>query len=228
MTKKLSFKDTLTVPYLLLTVGFVVCLIIANLTEIKTVDLGWLKITAGVIVFPISYIINDCVVEVYGFAKARLMIWIGFAMAIAVALMLQLAIMLPGGDEWSHQQAMQDIYGSTPRIMAASFTAFLAGSMINAWVMNRMKLASPRGGFRLRAIVSTLWGEGADSTIFFPVAFAGVLSWETIISLILTQTLLKTAYEILILPVTVRVVRALKHVEGTDFTFSPLSVENEE
>lgn len=218
MEEKTNRRATLSVAYLLLSIGFVVCLIVANLTEIKTVDLGWFKITAGVIVFPISYMINDCVVEVYGFAKARLLIWIGFAMALAVALLLQLALCLPGSDEWQHQQAMESIYGTVPRIMFASFIAFLAGSMINAYVMSRMKARGSRGGFGVRAIISTLWGEGTDSCIFFPIAFAGTLSWSAIASLIVTQTLLKTIYEIIILPVTMRVVKALKRYEGTVVT----------
>ena len=215
-------KKLFSLPYLLLTVSFVVCLIIANLTEIKTIDLGWFTITAGVIVFPISYIINDCVVEVYGFARARLMIWVGFFMSLAVALLLQLAIAMPGSDNWEHQEAMAAIYGGVPRIMIASFTAFLSGSMINAYVMSRMKArvkgSGAKGTFGLRAILSTVWGEGTDSLIFFPIAFGGILPVSDIVSLIVTQTLLKTVYEIVILPVTVRVVRYLKHSEGTDVT----------
>lgn len=212
----------LTVPYLLMSVLFIVCLIVSNLTEIKTVDVGWFTITAGVVVFPISYIINDCVVEVYGFGKARLMIWLGFAMSLLVALLLNVAIWLPGGADWQQQAALEAIYGSVPRIMMASFAAFLVGSMTNAYVMSRMKaVASERSrsssrSFSVRAIVSTLWGEGADSLIFFPIAFGGVLPWVTIVNLIITQALLKTAYEILILPVTIRVVGWLKRVEGID------------
>lgn len=211
-------RPTLSITYLLLTVTFVVCLIIANLTEIKTVDLGWFTITAGVIVFPVSYIINDCVVEVYGFGRARLMIWLGFVMSLAVALLLQVAIWLPGAPEWHLQDAMQSIYGAVPRIMAASFIAFLAGSFINAYVMSRMKArrANGQGGFKVRAILSTILGEGVDSIIFFPIAFAGYLSFDVIISLIVTQTLLKTLYEVLILPVTVKAVHHIKKIEETD------------
>jgi len=215
-------KKYLSLPYLVLTVMFVVCLIVANLTEIKTVDVGWFTITAGVIVFPVSYIINDCVVEVYGFARARLMIWLGFFMSLAVALMLQVAIWLPGSAEWTLQDDMNNIYGAVPRIMAASFAAFLVGSMINAYVMSRMKAArgGRKGAFGLRAIVSTIGGEGADSVIFFPAAFGGVLPLTTIVSLIVTQTLLKTVYEIAILPVTIRAVRYIKSLEGGDVTDS--------
>ena len=214
----------LSVTFLLLTVTFCVCLIVSNLMEIKTVDLGPLTITAGVIVFPISYILNDCIVEVYGFAKARLVIWIGFGMNLLVSLLLQLGIILPGADSWAGQDAMEMIFGAVPRIFAASFVAFLCGSMVNAYVMSRMKLASSGvKGFSLRAIVSSLWGEGVDSVIFFPIAFGGVLAWGEIGMLIVTQTVLKTLYEVMILPVTMRVVNLLRRYEGAIDTVAPKS-----
>lgn len=202
--------------FVALTALFCVCLIMSNIMEIKTVDLGLLTVTAGMAVFPVSYIINDCIVEVYGFARARFVIWLGFAMSLLASLLLKIAIWLPGGADWTAQEAMAIIYGSVPRIMAASFAAFLCGSMVNAYVMSRMKRNSNGRRFSLRAIVSTLWGEGTDSVIFFPIAFAGTLPWDTIVSLIITQALLKTAYEIIILPVTCRVVAYLKRHEGLD------------
>lgn len=195
---------------------FCVCLIVSNIMEIKTVDLGPMTITAGVIVFPVSYIINDCIVEVYGFAKARLVIWLGFALSLFVVMMLQAAILLPGGASWDGQSAMERIFGSVPRIVAASFTAFICGSMVNAYVMSRMKISSRGRRFSLRAIISTLWGETTDSVVFFPIAFGGVLSWKEIATLIATQALLKTAYEIVALPLTVKVVAKLKEAEGED------------
>ena len=218
----LNSNNKFSLTYLLLTTLFCICLVISNLVEIKTIDLGWFTITAGVIVFPISYIINDCVVEVYGFKKARLMIWMGFISSLLVALMLQLAILLPGGADWNNQQAMETIYGSVPRIMLASFTAFLCGSMVNAYVMSKMKSGHTKGRFSLRAIISSLWGESVDSVIFFPIAFAQILPWSTIFSLIITQALLKTGYEIIILPLTIRVVKHLKQREGdvTDHNIS--------
>ena len=178
-------------------------------------------VTAGLVVFPVSYIINDCVVEVYGFRKARLMIWVGFGMSLLTALFLNLAILLPGGAEWQGQKAMEAVYGAVPRIMVASFAAFLCGSMVNAYVMSRMKAAAGKGmnssrSFSLRAIESNLWGESVDSLVFFPIAFGGVLPWDVVFSLILTQALLKTAYEILILPVTLAVVGKLKSFEHLD------------
>lgn len=207
--------------YMLMVVTFTCFLLISNLIEIKTIDLGPLTITAGVILFPFTYIINDCAVEVYGFSRARLMIWTGFTVNLIVSLLLQLAIILPGSPEWTDQQAMETIFGAVPRIFFASFTAFIAGSMVNARVMSVMKSRSRGRRFSLRAIVSTIFGEGIDSIIFFPIAFGGILSVETILSLILTQTLLKTCYEIIVLPVTIRVVRLLKKVEGGDITDDP-------
>lgn len=214
-------KVKISVTFMLLAVTFCVCLIVSNLMEIKTVALGPLTITAGVIVFPISYILNDCIVEVYGFSKARLVIWLGFGMNMLVSLLLQLGIWLPGADSWTGQEAMTTVFGAVPRIFAASFIAFLCGSMVNAYVMSRMKIASAGRRFSLRAIVSSLWGEGVDSVIFFPVAFGGVLAWSEIGMLIITQTFLKTFYEILILPVTLRAVKLLRDHEGGDVTDSP-------
>ena len=214
-------KVKISVTFMLLAVTFCVCLIVSNLMEIKTVDLGPLTITAGVIVFPISYILNDCIVEVYGFGKARLVIWLGFGMNMLVSLLLQLGVWLPGAESWTQQEAMTTIFGAVPRIFAASFIAFLCGSMVNAYVMSKMKIASGGRRFSLRAIVSSLWGEGVDSVIFFPLAFGGILAWSEIWMLIATQTLLKTVYEILILPVTMKVVKMLRDHEGGDVTDSP-------
>ena len=214
-------KVKISVTFMLLAVTFCVCLIVSNLMEIKTVDLGPLTITAGVIVLPISYILNDCIVEVYGFGKARLVIWLGFGMNMLVSLLLQLGVWLPGAESWTQQEAMATIFGAVPRIFAASFIAFLCGSMVNAYVMSKMKIASGGRKFSLRAIVSSLWGEGVDSVIFFPIAFGGVLAWSEIGMLIVTQTLLKTLYEILILPVTMKVVKMLRDHEGGDVTDTP-------
>ncbi len=207
-------RTTYSFTFLVLTLLFCVCLIVSNLMEIKTVPLGPLTITAGVVVFPISYIINDCIVELYGFRKARMVIWLGFAANLLVSLILQIGIILPGAPGWEGQEAMTLIFGAVPRIFAASFIAFLCGSLVNAWVMARMKASAPQGRrFSLRALVSTLWGEGTDSLIFFPIAFAGVLPASAIINLIITQTLLKTLYEAAVLPLTVRVVAMLRRVE---------------
>lgn len=216
-----SPREHFSLTFLLLAVTFCVCLITANLMEIKIIDLSVMTITAGVIVFPVSYIINDCIVEIYGFAKARMVIWLGFAMNLMVSLLLQLGLALPPSAEWGGQEAMEMVFGAVPRIFAASFIAFVCGSMTNAWVMSRMKIAAGSGrltnrSFSSRAIVSTLFGEGVDSAIFFPIAFLGTLPLSTIATLIATQTLLKTLYEIIILPVTLLVVKRLRRIERTE------------
>ncbi len=218
MDKNTAIDDSarITVPFLVLAVMFCVCLIIANIVEIKTVDMGFATVTAGMVVFPLSYIINDCIVEVYGFRRARLVIWLGFAANLLVTLMLRLAIALPGSPEWQLQEAMEAIYGGVPRILAASFLAFVCGSMVNASVMSRMKVMSGGRRFSVRAIVSTLFGEGVDSVIFFPLAFGGMLPWDVVLELIVAQTVLKTIYEIIVLPVTIWMVKRVKRAENID------------
>lgn len=142
-------------------------------------------------------------------------------MNLLVSLLLQIGVWLPGADSWTGQEAMSLIFGAVPRIFAASFIAFLCGSMVNAYVMSKMKVASGGRGFSMRAIASTVWGEGVDSMIFFPIAFGGVLAWSEIGMLIITQTFLKTIYEIIILPVTIRAVKFLRDHEGGDVTDTP-------
>ena len=216
-TPAVKNNNKFSLTFLLLCLLFCICLITSNLLEIKTVQLVPLTLTAGVVVFPLSYIINDCIVEIYGFARARLVIWLGFIMNLLVTLLLQVGIWLPGDASWTGQGAMEMIFGAVPRIFAASFTAFLCGSMVNAYVMSKMKMSAARGkGFSARAIVSTLWGESTDSCIFFPLAFGGVLPWSVILSLIITQAILKTVYEVIILPVTMLAVKRLRDIEGGD------------
>lgn len=209
-------KNKFSVPFLLLTLGFCVFLILANLMEVKVVKVWILTATAGLAVFPISYIINDCIVEVYGFQRARFVIWLGFLMNLIVVIFLQIAIVLPADPSWTAQDALSVIYGNTPRILLGSFTAFICGSMVNAYVMSKMKVMSKGKYFSLRAILSTLFGESVDSIIFFPIAFGGILPLSTIIALIWTQAALKTLYEIVILPVTIRVVKYIKRIEKED------------
>lgn len=201
---------------MLLGIVFCTCLIISNLLAAKIFMLGSLALPAAVIIFPVSYIINDCIVEVWGFRKARLIIWTGFAMNFLVAALGQIAVFLPSAPFWDGEAHFNYLFGLAPRIAAASFLAFLAGSFLNAYVMSRMKVASGGRHFSVRAILSTLVGEGVDSLIFFPCAFAGVLPLSAMIPMMFAQTALKTLYEIIVLPVTIRVVNYVKRVEETD------------
>lgn len=210
-----SSRAVMTPLFTSLAVLFCICLISSNLMEIKTVAFGPVELTAGFIVFPISYILNDCIVEVYGFRKARFVIWLGFAANLLVTLFLQIAIILPGTSEWNAQEAMATIFGAFPRMLGASFTAFICGSMVNAYVMSKMKARSGNRGFSSRAIVSTIFGEGVDSLVFFPIAFAGILPWGMIFTIMVTQVVLKTLYEIVVLPLTLVVVKRLRKIEQT-------------
>jgi hypothetical protein len=205
-----------SVSYMLLGILFCVCLVAANLLETKVVQLGPLSVTAGLIVFPVSYIINDCIAEVWGFRKARLIIWMGFLMNFMVVAMGGLAVWLPAAPFWQGDEAFRFVFGLAPRIAAASLLAFLVGSFINAYVMSRMKLASGGKHFSARAILSTVAGEGADSLIFFPLAFGGLMPPEELLKMMLVQVVLKTVYEIIVLPVTIRVVKVIKRVDGSD------------
>lgn len=207
-----------SLPFVVMAMMFAVFLILANLMEVKVVKIGILTATAGLSVFPISYIINDCIVEVYGFAKARFVIWMGFLLNMIFVVFLQVCIALPSDPSWTAQAAVEQVFGNTPRILLGSFVAFIVGSMVNAQVMSRMKVRDGGKRFSLRAIMSTVFGESADSLIFFPIAFAGMLPLATIVTLVWTQVMLKTLYEIVALPITIRVVKLLKRVEGTDVT----------
>lgn len=209
-------QDNVSVLFMLFSILFCVCLITANVLETKQISFGLVNITGGLLVFPVSYIINDCVCEVWGYRKARLLIWTGFAMNFIFVMFGALADFIPGAPYWDNEDGFHAVFGLAPRIAAASFVAFLAGSFINAYVMSRMKLSSGGRHFSVRAVVSTIFGETADSLIFFPLALWGVIPVSEMPSLIVSQVVLKTLYEIMVLPVTIRVVRKTKEFEDTD------------
>lgn len=209
-------KEKVSVPFMLLGILFNVCLIAANLLETKVIQIGSLTVTAGLLVFPISYIINDCIAEVWGFKKARLIIWSGFAMNFFVVALGLIAVAIPAAPFWEGEEHFDFVFGMAPRIVAASLMAFLVGSFLNAYVMSKMKVASRGRNFSARAIWSTVVGETADSLIFFPVAFGGVIVWKELLIMMGIQIVLKSMYEVIILPVTIRVVKAIKKIDGSD------------
>lgn len=205
-----------SIPFMVLGIVFCVCLVAANFFETKVVEVGPMSVTAGLLVFPISYIINDCIAEVWGFRKARLIIWMGFLMNFMVVVLGKLAVALPAAPFWNGEAHFDFVFGLAPRIAAASLLAFLVGSFTNAYVLSRMKLLTKGRNFSARAILSTVFGETADSAIFFPLAFAGLIPAKELLQMMCVQIVLKTLYEILILPVTIRVVRYIKRVDGCD------------
>mgnify|MGYP002985987558 FL=1 len=224
-------KEKVSVPFMLLGILFNVCLIAANLLETKVIQIGSLTVTAGLLVFPISYIINDCIAEVWGFKKARLIIWSGFAMNFFVVTLGLIAVAIPAAPFWEGEEHFDFVFGMVPRIVAASLMAFLVGSFLNAYVMSKMKVASRGRHFSARAILSTLVGETADSLIFFPVAFGGIIAWRELLIMMCIQIILKSMYEVIILPVTIRVVKAIKKIDGsdvydTDISYNVLKVKD--
>ena len=224
-------KEKVSVPFMLLGILFNVCLIAANLLETKVIQIGSLTVTAGLLVFPISYIINDCIAEVWGFKKARLIIWSGFAMNFFVVALGLIAVAIPAAPFWEGEEHFDFVFGMAPRIVAASLMAFLVGSFLNAYVMSKMKVASRGRHFSARAILSTLAGETADSLIFFPVAFGGIIAWRELLIMMCIQIILKSMYEVIILPVTIRVVKAIKKIDGsdaydTDISYNVLKVKD--
>lgn len=209
-------KQKVSVPFMLLGILFNVCLIAANLLETKVIQVCGITVTAGLLVFPVSYIINDCIAEVWGFRKARLIIWSGFAMNFFVVMLGLAAVALPAAPFWEGEEHFNFVFGMAPRIVVASLAAFLVGSFLNAYVMSKMKLVSGGRHFSLRAILSTVVGETADSLIFFPVAFGGIIAWQELLLMMCIQIILKSMYEVVILPVTIRVVGLIKRIDGSD------------
>lgn len=209
-------KQNVSMLFMFSSILFCVCLILANLLETKQIAVGPVSLTGGLVVFPVSYIINDCVCEVWGFRKARLLIWGGFAMNFFFVTVAALCDWIPGAPYWHNEAGFHAIFGLAPRIAAASFVAFLVGSFVNAYVMSKMKIHDGGRYFSARAILSTVAGESCDSLIFFPLALSGVVPARELPVLIFSQIFLKTAYEIVVLPLTIRVVKYVKQYEGTD------------
>lgn len=204
-------------PFVVMAVVFNVCLIMANIFNTKLIHVyGDFSVSAGLLIFPISYIINDAIVEVYGFKKAKLIIWLGFAMNFLAVGIGKMATYFPSPEHWQGEEHFNFIFGLAPRIVCASLIAFLVGSFLNAYVMSKMKVASQGKNFSMRAILSTVIGEAGDSVIFFPIAFGGIIPVSSVLNLILIQVILKTLYEIIVLPVTIKLVKRLKDIEGID------------
>lgn len=224
-------KKQVSVAYLVSGLLFATCLIVANIVEQKLIKIGPIEATAGLLIFPISYIVNDIIAEVWGYKKARLIIWYGFLMNFLAIIVFRLSIAVPGSENFTHQDAFSLVLGNTQRITLASFVAFLIGSFLNAMVMSKMKIMQKGRNFSLRAVVSTLVGEGADSLVFFIIAFFGVIPTDDLFVLILTQTAMKTGYEILILPITNRIVKWVKKKEeenvfDEDISYNPFKIKD--
>jgi uncharacterized integral membrane protein (TIGR00697 family) len=217
--------------------AYVCILLCANLigpAKVSTVHVpvfGNVTFLAGVLFFPLSYIFGDILTEVYGYARDRRCVWAGFAALGFASLMATVIVLLPPAADWRDKQpAVEQIFGSTWRIVAASIIAFWCGSFVNSFVMAKMKLLTSGRMLWTRTIGSTLCGELVDSALFYSIAFYGLWKPQLLLQVMITQYLLKSAWEIVMTPVTYRVVGFLKRAEQEDFydrhtNFTPFSLK---
>ncbi len=194
---------------------FVTCLLTANIIAVKLFVVAGVALPAGVVIFPLSYLFGDVLTEVYGYAQARRVIWLGFVCNLLMVVAIWIAQELPPAPFWQGQRAYEQILGFTPRLLVASFVAYLVGEFANSFVLAKLKIATKGRWLWTRTISSTLVGQLLDSTVFITLAFVGTgvpaLEW-----LILAQWLFKSAYEVVATPLTYLVVNTLKRIEGID------------
>jgi len=195
---------------------FITCLITANITAVKLVNVFGLILPAGIVIFPISYIFGDILTEVYGYSRARLVIWLGFLCNLLVVVAIWIGQVLPPASIWNAQAAYERILGYAPRLLLASFLAYLIGEFANSFVMAKMKIATRGRWLWTRTIGSTLVGEGLDSLVFMTIAFVGEIPMTVLALAIVTQWLVKSAYEAAATPLTYAAVGFLKQREGID------------
>jgi len=195
---------------------FVAVLIISNLASTKVVSVWGLVFDGGTILFPLSYIFGDILTEVYGYAKARLVIWLGFISLVLMSLTFMIIQYLPAASDWQNQAAYEAILGFVPRLVVASIVAYWLGELVNSYILSKMKIKTQGKYLWARTIGSTIAGEAVDTMVFSIIAFAGVLSASTLVNLILTIYVMKVGIEILFTPVTYRVVAWLKKAEAED------------
>lgn len=208
---------------------FITSFITANIIAVKLVDFFGFILPAAVIIFPISYIFGDVLTEVYGYRLARLVIWLGFFCNLLAVVAIFIGQILPPASFWQNQGAYQMILGYTPRLLAASFVAYLLGEFANSYVLARLKVRTQGRWLWLRTIGSTIIGQGLDSTVFITLAFSGVIPPAGLVNAIFTQWVFKSAYEALATPMTYAVTNYLKRLEGLDVfdydtNFNPIAL----
>lgn len=205
--------------------AFVAILLLSNVLGAGKVAQIWVPVLdrywpfgAGILFFPVSYVIGDVLTEVYGYARARRCIWAGFCATLFMALMSFVVVTLPPAPDWKNQAAYEAIFGQVPRIVVASMTAFWVGELVNSYVLAKMKVWTEGRHLWTRTIGSTVAGQGIDSLIFYPLAFWGAEGWTDalVIQVLVTQWVLKVSWEVLLTPVTYAVVGFLKQREGID------------
>lgn len=210
--------QTLAAPkyFDLIGMAFIAVLLISTIAAQKLFVLGPLVLPAGTLLFPLAYIFGDVLTEVYGYARSRRIVWMGFAMSLLMAIVFMIAVKLPPAPGWPMQEAFASVLGFVPRVVIASLIAYLCGEFLNAYVLAKLKVKMQGRHLWVRTIGSTLLGEGVDTVVFMLIAFWGVLPTPILISAVISSYLVKVSYEILATPVTYAVVGALKRAEGID------------
>lgn len=209
--------------------AFVTVLLLSNLIgAAKLSTVAGFTFGAGILFFPVSYVIGDVLTEVYGYAHARRCIWTGFAALVFMAFMSWVVVGMPPADSWDGQSAYDSVFGQVPRIVAASMLAFVAGEFVNSFVLAKMKIMTAGKHLWSRTIGSTVFGQAVDSAIFYPIAFLGVWDTKDVIAVMITNWALKVLWEAVLTPVTYVAVAWLKGREGvdvfdTDTEFSPFA-----
>ena len=213
----MSTEKNVSKLFMYIGIIFVTCLLLSNLIAGKmwavTADI---TLPAAVILFPLTYIIGDVFTEVYGFRKARTIIWLGFGCSFFAVLIYLVTIALPHPGYWENQEAYAVVMGTTPRVAIASFAGYLFGEFSNSFVLSKLKVVTKGKNLWLRTILSTVVGEGLDSIIFITISFWGTMENSVVLKMILFQYLFKVGYEVLFTPVTYAVVKAVKKKEGID------------
>jgi queuosine precursor transporter len=197
--------------------AFVAILLLSNVIgAAKPAQVWGFTFGAGILFFPLSYLLGDILTEVYGYARARRCVWAGFGALIFLAFMSFVVVALPPAPGWTGQAAYESVFGQVGRIVLASITAFWAGEFVNSFVMAKMKIATQGKYLWTRTVGSTFFGQGIDSLIFYPLAFLGVWETSTVLQVLVTNWALKVGWEVLLTPVTYAVVGFLKRREGVD------------
>ena len=211
--------------------AFVTVLLCSNLIGAsKVATINGYVFGAGILFFPLSYVFGDILTEVYGYARSRKVVWAGITAMLFASVMSGVVVGLPPAPDWNNQSALESVFGQTPRIVVASLFAYFCGEFSNSFVLAKMKLLTKGKHLWTRTIGSTIVGEGVDSLIFYPAAFLGVWPTHLVLKVMLSNYLLKVAWEVILTPVTYRVVGFLKRAENEDYfdrktKFTPFSLD---
>ncbi len=212
--------------------AFVTVLLCSNIIGAAKVATVWgFTFGAGILFFPLSYIFGDVLTEVYGYARARRVVWAGFGAVIFASFMSWFIVSMPPAAGWIHQPAYDTVFGSTPRIVLASLIAFFCGEFTNSFVLAKLKVRTEGKFLWLRTIGSTVAGEAVDSALFYPIAFFGAWETDLVVKVMISNYCLKVLWEVVMTPFTYRIVAFLKRAENEDFydrktDFTPFSIEN--